>query len=273
MPTARKATQTGSLVAKTPVKKTPVKKKPAARAAKTKAVKPPARSGPGFVGFGRPTMTFLQQLAANNERAWFAEHKAIYDANVLNPALDFIAAMGPHLEKISDHFLALPQKQGGSLMRPYKDTRFAKDKTPYKSNVGIQFRHELAKDVHAPGFYVHIEPGECFMGAGMWRPEPDALAKIRQRILDAPDEWKKVCADKGFKATWTLGGSSLARPPRGIAADHPFVADLKRKDFIAGFDIPDAEVASPDFVERAAARFQQAAPLMRFLCRALELQY
>ena len=258
MPTARKAAP----------------KKPPAKAGPTKTG--PVKTGPaksGFVGFGKPTMTFLRQLAAHNERAWFAENKMVYDANVLNPALDFIAAMGPHLEKISDHFLALPQKQGGSLMRPYKDTRFAKDKTPYKTNIGIQFRHELAKDVHAPGFYVHIEPGACFMGAGMWHPEPDALAKIRQRILDAPDEWKKVCADKGFKATWTLGGSSLARPPRGIAADHPFVQDLKRKDFIAGYDISDTEVASPDFVARAAARFKQAAPLMRFLCRALELQY
>ena len=257
MPIARKAAVTKSAA-----------KKPIVKQQTT-----PTTTKTGFVGFGKPTMGFLRQLAANNERVWFAENKDRYDANVLNPALDFIAAMGPHLEKISDHFVALPQKQGGSLMRVYKDTRFAKDKTPYKTNIGIQFRHELAKDVHAPGFYVHIEPGQCFMGAGMWHPEPDALAKIRQRILAAPNEWKKVSTDTGFQANWTLGGSSLARPPRGIAADHPFVVDLKRKDFIAGFDIPDADVASPDFVARAAARFKQAAPLMRFLCRALELQY
>jgi uncharacterized protein (TIGR02453 family) len=228
---------------------------------------------PRFTGFGKPTLRFLDELADNNERAWFAEHKPRYEADVLTPALDFIAAMSPRLAKLSDHFLAIPQRQGGSLMRPYKDTRFSRDKTPYKTNVGIQFRHELGKDVHAPGFYVHIEPGACFIGAGMWHPEPDALATIRARIVEAPDEWKKVRADRRFAAAWSLGGASLARPPRGVAKDHPWVEDLKRKDFIAGSDIGDDVVATPDFPAFVARQFAAAAPLMRFLCRTLELQY
>ncbi len=246
-----------------------------AKAAVKSAAKTAAKAAekPGFTGFGKPTMRFLDELGDNNERAWFAEHKPRYEADVLTPALDFIAAMGPRIGKLSDHFLAIPKRQGGSLMRPYKDTRFSRDKTPYKTNVGIQFRHELGKDVHAPGFYVHIEPGACFIGAGMWHPEPGALAKIRGRILEAPDEWKKVRGDKRFAAAWALGGSSLARPPRGVDRDHPWVEDLKRKDFIAGCDIGDDAVALADFPDFVAAQFTAAAPLMRFLCRTLDLQY
>ena len=80
-----------------------------------------------------------------------------------SPALDFITDMGDAIESLSSHFLAIPKKVGGSMMRPYRDVRFSKDKRPFKTNVGIQFRHFQAKDVHAPGFYLHIEPG---MGAG-----------------------------------------------------------------------------------------------------------
>ena len=86
----------------------------------------------------------------------------------LAPALQFITAMAPRLDSISTNFLALPQKSGGSLMRIHRDVRFSSDKRPYKTNVGIQFRHVMGKDVHAPGFYFHIEPGVVFVGAGLW---------------------------------------------------------------------------------------------------------
>ncbi len=109
--------------------------------------------------FPKGTIPFLKMLVKNNSREWFHENKANYELVIREPALDFIKAMAPELEKISPHFRALPKKVGGSLMRVYRDTRFAKDKTPYKTNIGIQFRHELGKDVHAPGFYLHIEEG------------------------------------------------------------------------------------------------------------------
>lgn len=231
------------------------------------------KAKPNFAGFGSKTFGFLRELADNNERDWFNAHKARYEADVLAPALDFIAAMDGPLQKLSDHFLALPQRQGGSLMRVYKDTRFSRDKTPFKTNIGIQFRHELAKDVHAPGYYVHIEPGRCFIGAGMWHPEAGALAKIRARINDTPAEWKKVVGNARFAGDWTLGGSSLARPPRGVSADHPYLTDLKRKDFIAACDLDDALVRSAELLPTVAAKFTSATPLMRFLCTTLDLSF
>ena len=228
---------------------------------------------PTFKGFDATTLKFLKELERNNNRDWFADNKPRYEALVLEPALDFIATMGPHLHKISDHFEAIPKRQGGSLMRVYRDTRFSKDKTPYKTNIGIQFRHELGKDVHAPGFYMHIEPENCFIGVGLWRPEPKALAAIRTRIDMKPEAWNKAIGGRTFKATYELGGESLKRPPKGYDAEHAHLADLKRKDFIAVTEVGRAEITSPKFVAGVARRFKQASPFMQFLCDAVEVPF
>ena len=181
--------------------------------------------------------------------------------------------MAPKIGKISQHFVASPKRLGGSLMRVYRDTRFAKDKTPYKTNIGIQFRHERGRDVHAPGFYVHVEPGACFLGAGIWRPDPRTLAAIRMEIVDRPKQWKKVRDGRRFRAHFELGGDSLSRRPRGFPVDAPHMEDLKRKDFIAACDLEDRDVLKTRFAEDVAVRFARAAPLMSFLCGALDLKF
>ena len=226
----------------------------------------------GFRGFPPDTADFLSELAQNNNRPWFNEHKPRYEACVLAPALDFICVMGPRLERVAPHFTAIPKRVGGSLMRIYRDTRFSPDKTPYKTNIGIQFRHELGKDVHAPGFYVHIEPGTCFLGAGLWRPGPGPLGAVRDRIVEDPSGWRKARDAKRFRRRFELSGESLKRPPRGYPAEHPCLDDLKRKDFIgiAPFDIRAA--ADEEFPDRVAADFAAAKPFMAFLCAALGLR-
>ena len=228
---------------------------------------------PEFAGFPPQTARFLSELAENNEREWFKANKHRYEAHVLGPALEFINAMEPRLEKISRHFVAIGKRTGGSLMRVYRDTRFSKNKTPYKTNVGIQFRHELGKDVHAPGFYVHIEPNNCFLGTGIWRPDSDALAAIRSCIAENSGSWKRARDAKRFVAHFRLGGARLKRPPRGYAADHPYIEDLKRKDFIAVSEFPIKAIRSPGFIDEVAARYATAKPLMRFLCAALDLRF
>ena len=223
--------------------------------------------------FTSQTFTFLSALARNNTREWFVEHKHEYEGLVREPALDFISDMGNELPAISPHFRALPKKVGGSLMRVFRDSRFSKDKTPYKTNIGIQFRHEVGKDVHAPGYYVHIEPGECFVGVGLWHPEAAVLFRIRQGIVEKPDEWVKVREDKVFSKHFDLVGDALANAPRGFAKNHPLVEDLKRKDFIALASLTQGNVTATDFREQVASRFKQADPLMRFLCGALGLRF
>jgi uncharacterized protein (TIGR02453 family) len=226
-----------------------------------------------FAGFDRSMLEFLDELAFNNNREWFAENKSRYEQLVLEPALDFIAAMGPPLRKFAPNFVAIPKRMGGSLMRVYRDTRFARDKAPYKTNVGIQFRHERGKDVHAPGYYLHIEPGQVFLAAGMWHPEPSALAAIRDAIVARPGEWKKARDAKAFTGQFGLGGSALKRLPRGYPADHPHGQDLKRKDFIASVELSDTAISSEGFVDDVARRFKAATPFMRFLCSAVDVPY
>jgi len=223
--------------------------------------------------FSRETMQFLTELAANNERPWFGVNKSRYEHHVLDRALAFIENMDPRLERISDHFVAVPKRSGGSLMRVYRDTRYSRDKSPYKTNIGIQFRHERGKDVHAPGFYVHIEPGQCFLGAGIWRPESKVLAAIRTRIVEQPKLWQRVVGNKRFREHFEFGGQRLKRPPRGFPADAPHIEDIKRKDFIASCQIDDDEVLAVDFTDRVATRFAAAEPLMVFLCASLDLQF
>ena len=226
-----------------------------------------------FTGFGGETFTFLQALAANNNRDWFKEHKDAYESAVLNPALDFIAAMGPVLGKISEHFDAIPKRQGGSLMRVYRDTRFSKDKTPYKTNIGIQFRHAAGKDVHAPGYYLHLATDDIFLGAGMWRPDASALAGIRQRIDEGPEEWRKAARSKALRRRFEFRGESLKRPPRGFDGEHPLLDDLKRKDFIAVMGLSRAEVADASLPAALAKMLRPTHAYMAFLCAAVGQPY
>ncbi len=225
------------------------------------------------VCFPEGTIPFLKMLVKNNNREWFHENKANYELVIREPALNFIEAMAPELEKISPHFRALPKKVGGSLMRVYRDTRFAKDKTPYKTNIGIQFRHELGKDVHAPGFYLHIEEGGCFIGVGIWRPDSLSLNKIRDFIVDNPVAWGRAKNHQPFKTNFQLEGDRLKRAPRGYPADHPLLDDLKWKDFIACAYFDQAEIMKPGFCQYVAKHFAQASLFMSYLCMALGVNY
>ncbi|MHB1115379.1 DUF2461 domain-containing protein [Sideroxydans sp.] len=223
--------------------------------------------------FSKQTFAFLSALEQNNNREWFEKHQQEYEDLVRTPALDLISDMSDEMPAISRHFLAQPKKVGGSLMRVYRDTRFSRDKTPYKTNIGIQFRHELGKDIHAPGYYLHISPGECFVGVGLWHPDADALLKIREAIVKKPEAWLAARDDAAFSKQYELVGDALANAPRGFAKDHPQVSDLKRKDFIALANLTEATVTSAKLRPLVVEHYRQAAPLMRFLCQALELRF
>ena len=154
-------------------------------------------------------VAFLQELRDNNNRDWFAKNKSRYEATVLAPALQFIADMADIVPTFAPRFTAVAKRQGGSLMRVYRDVRFSKNKEPYKTNVGIQFRHEAGRDVHAPGYYLHIDPDSVFLGAGLWHPERDALAGIRDAIVEGPRQGANARDDKLFARNFKLVGSSL----------------------------------------------------------------
>lgn len=213
--------------------------------------------------------SFLRDLSRNNDREWFGRHKGRYERHVKEALQRFIVDFGPLLEGISPHFAADPRPVGGSLFRIYRDTRFSRDKSPYKENAGVQFRHLAGKDAHAPGFYLHLQPDEVFVGVGMWRPDGPATAAVRDAMVADPAAWTRVMEDPAFAGVFSLGGERLKRPPRGYPKDHPLVEDLKRKDFIATCPLSEAEACAPDFLERFAGLCRAAAPLQRYLCEAL----
>jgi uncharacterized protein (TIGR02453 family) len=222
--------------------------------------------------FSPAMFTFLKELREHNDREWFQAHKARYLESVQEPALEFIRNFEAPLRKISPHFRADARPVGGSLFRIYRDTRFARDKSPYKTHVGIHFRHESAENPHAPGFYLHLEPGDSFVAMGTWRPDTEGAKRIRAAIAADPAKWKRAVGGK-FDATYRLGGDSLKRPPPGFDPDHPLIEDIKRKDFIAMAPLAQRTVTSADFLDEFTAVCRTGAPLVRFLCGALGVPY
>ncbi|MCF1429050.1 MAG: DUF2461 domain-containing protein [Shewanella sp.] len=222
--------------------------------------------------FSKRTFDFLQQLEKHNNRDWFKQHQTEYEADVRTPTLSFIRDMAAGIQALSPRLMAVPKKVGGSMMRPQRDTRFSADKRPYKTNIGIHFRHFQGKDVHAPGLYVHIAPDECFLGSGLWRPDPRALRSIRQCLDENPRGWNNAVAALNA-AGFELAGDSLIRPPKGFDAGHPLLNDLKRKDFIAVLPLSRDQVLTDDFSTLCLTKFSAVGQLMAYLCFALNLDY
>ena len=223
--------------------------------------------------FTDSTFDFLRMLSQNNNRDWFNAHKGDYETHVREPARAFIRAMQPELARFAPHFVADDRKLGGSLMRIYRDVRFSRNKLPYKTNIGIQFRHERGKDVHAPGFYLHIEANEAFAGAGIWHPNGETLKKIRNYIDAHPTRWQQALQSKSFTQVFHMGGDSLKRPPRGFAGEHPLIEELKRKDFIAIAPLMPELMLEDDLADFIGGYFERAIPLMEQLCRAIGIPF
>lgn len=206
---------------------------------------------------------FLIELRFNNNRSWFHANKARYEAVVRQPFLRFIEDFAPRLERINSAYIANEK----SMFRIYRDTRFSAEKVPYKTHVAAQFRYMGNRDVHAPGFYLHLEPEECYIGGGIWMPEPEIVKRVRA-VIDRQDyrwlELKKVLA--------ISDEDKLKRPPKGFEASHPLIEDIKLKSFIAGYALTEKEVLSPKFPETVEKHFLKIDKLIRFLNDVLDFQ-
>jgi len=236
--------------------------------------------------FTPATFKFLKALKANNSKEWFADHKADYEAAVKDPCLAFIGDLAGPLAKISPQMIASAKPVGGSLFRIHRDTRFSTDKSPYKTHAGMSFYHAATKAVaraegqnammgrlDAPGFYLHLEPGACFIGGGLWHPQPDTLKRVRAYLLGNPASWKKATQALPFTKCFALEGESLQRPPAGFDPTHPLIADLKRKDFIGSAPLTEAQLCAPDVLKTVIAHYAALSPMIDWLCGALDLDY
>jgi len=215
------------------------------------------------------TLLYLRELARHNDRAWFEENKPRYVSSVQDPAVRFIASMGPRLAGISPHIEADARPFGGSLSRIYRDVRFSKDKSPYRTNVGVHFSYARpAQGESLPGFFLHIDPGQSFVASGIWHPVPQQLRRIRDAIVASPEDWQRVVG-----AGLTLGGESYVRVPAGYDPKHRHASDLRRKDFYASLPFEDDAVTAPTFPDAFESACRTLDPLNRFLAGALGLPW
>lgn len=228
-----------------------------------------------FTGFNTDFWRFFNDLKKNNNREWFADNKERYKDKVVAPISAFISAIAPALREISPHYNADPRPNRGSMFRIYRDVRFSKDKRPYKEHAAAQFRHRMGKDVHAPGFYVHLEQGNVRYGGGIWTPPGDVLLKIRERIAESPDKWQAVIEDRAIRdQLGGISGDSLKRPPRGFDVESPHIEDIKRKSFFVMKQMSESNIVTqPEFVDEVIKTFEAATPLMYFISDAVNVEF
>ena len=210
---------------------------------------------------------FLARLKRKNNRDWFLAHKAEWEASVRQPVLRFITDFAGPLSGLTPYLVADPRPSRGSMFRIYRDTRFSHDKRPYKTHVAMRFSHP-GKDVHSPGFYLHLESGGCFAACGLWHPEPPTLLRVRNAIASRPKEWRSVRK----LLNWD-DASKLRRPPRGFPADHEFVEDFKLRDLGTAVNFSDKQVCSPRFMSTFVSACRTMSPVAAFLSSAVGLKF
>jgi len=223
--------------------------------------------------FSPKCFEFFEELSNNNNRDWFLRNKSRYETEVREPMLAFIADFAPRLRKISACYVADPRPSGGSMMRIYRNLRFSRDKTPYKTNAAAAFGHRDAARFDAPSFYLSLSPAQGFAGAGLWHAQADGVRKVRDAIVARPASWKNSISHRGFRARFEMAGEILSRPPRGYDPAHPLIEDLKRKDFATGMQFTRKEVCSDQFLNQFTGACVASAPFMKFLTEALGFKW
>jgi uncharacterized protein (TIGR02453 family) len=235
-----------------------------------------AVSAPSFTGFRPEAIQFLADLTANNERAWFQPRKAEYERLLKAPMEELCVALEAEFRSRE---IPLHADAARSPFRIYRDTRFSKDKSPYKTHVAASFAwagdgvdgvtgRSHTESVHASGGYFHLQPGEIYVGGGVWHPDKEWITAFRERVADDYDGFRDLVEAPAFQATFgTVGddGESLKRVPAGFAPDHPAADVLRLKNVTFGRRLSDTEAMSPDLPVVIADSFAVGTPLMRYL--------
>jgi uncharacterized protein (TIGR02453 family) len=220
-----------------------------------------------FQGFSRKTVQFFEQLADNNNKIWFENHRSDFEAYVMEPAKAFVVALGVRLKSIAPNILAIP-KVNKSIFRINRDTRFSLDPSPYKTNLGIYFWDGMRPRMESTGFYFHIEPPTLILGAGFWMFTDRQLERFRKAVVD-PKRGKQLTAIlksisnlKGYE----LGGKHYKRIPAGYDPRHPNAEFLLYNGLHVGMEtaIP-KEFYSSRLVDYCLQKYQPFGPLHKWL--------
>jgi uncharacterized protein (TIGR02453 family) len=228
-----------------------------------------------FTGFRPEAIQFLVDLAANNERSWFQPRKAQYERLLKEPLEALCVALD---EEFRARRLPLRADPGRSPFRIYRDVRFSKDKSPYKTHVAASFGwagdgeesagRSHTQNVHASGGYFHLQPGEIYVGGGVWHPETSWLTGFRQGLIADYDHFRDIVNEPRFRATFgEIGddGESLKRVPSGYPMDHPAADLFRKKNVTFGRRLADKDATSSDLPIVIAESFEIGTPLLRYL--------
>jgi uncharacterized protein (TIGR02453 family) len=235
-----------------------------------------AVTAPSFTGFRPEAIQFLADLTANNERAWFQPRKAEYERLLKEPMEELCVALEAEFRSRD---IPLHADAARSPFRIYRDTRFSKDKSPYKTHVAASFAwagdgidaatgRSHTESVHASGGYFHLQPGEIYVGGGVWHPDKEWITAFRERVADDYDGFRDLVEAPAFQQTFgTVGddGESLKRVPAGFPPDHPAADILRLKNVTFGRRLSDTEAMSADLPVVIADSFAVGTPLMRYL--------
>jgi len=210
----------------------------------------------------KETLTFLTDLNKNNNREWFTCNKSRYlvaQENMVN----FVDALIQEISDFDEAVLKIDAKK--SIFRIYRDTRFSKDKTPYKTNFGAGLG--MGKGSEIAGYYLHIEPGKSFLAGGVYQPDSSILKEIRREISVNADEFLAIINGSEFRKYFTglSEEDKLIRVPAGFDKDDPMAEVLKLKSYIAVYNLTDREILEKDAVKKLADMFKQVKPLNDFL--------
>ncbi len=217
------------------------------------------------------TIKFLKDLKKNNNKPWFDVNRKQYETAKADFA-GFVQQLIDLHGKKDASIKNLVAKD--CLFRINRDVRFAKDKSPYKSNMGASINKGGRKGENSAGYYFHFEPGNSFAGGGIWMPMPDELKKVRQEIDYNLSDFKKIVAAKKFKSVYgdlsREAEYTLSRVPKGYEADNPASEYLKLKSYVAMVPISDADLLSKDLVKKTVAAFEALQPLIEFINKSIE---
>jgi uncharacterized protein (TIGR02453 family) len=213
--------------------------------------------------FTETGLKFLKKLKRNNNREWFREHKNVYEESVRRPMIELVNVLAERFEDFAPEAVADPKT---SLFRIYRDTRFSKDKSPYKTYVAASFPVRGLGKNEGAGFYFHIGPSELLIAGGVYRPMPDDLRSVRDHVALRYKRLDSIVTARQFRRMFgELTGDRLSRTPRGFPVDHPADKFLRHKDFLAERLLDPVQAIRPDFVVTLVETFRAMRPLIQFL--------
>lgn len=215
------------------------------------------------------TLKFLKDLKKNNNKPWFEKNKSTY-LDAKDDVELFVARVIEEFGKEDADIAPLQAKD--CTYRIYRDVRFSKDKTPYKTHMGA-YLNKGGKKMPTAGFYLHVEPGRNMAGGGLWMPPAPDLNKVRQEIDYNLKEWTKILGDRTFKKNFPEGlerEELLSRPPKGYEAENPAIEFLKLKSFVVTRTFTDAEMQSRSLVKDVLTTFRSMKDFVQFLNRSIE---